>query len=91
MRSLLITRRTVPLDRLDEYTETWAAFCAAAAAHGCRTWMFRRSGHEDRFVEFLEWTGESPLESDDVSAALLELDGCGAPQDADLWEEASLA
>lgn len=92
MKQLLITRRTVPLDRLEEYAEIWASVCTAAAAHACRAWLFRRSGHEDRFIEFVEWTGESPLDEDGaLLAALRELDGCGAPQDGDTWEEAVLS
>ena len=90
MRNLLITRRTVPLDRLEEYAESWARLCAAASAHGCQAWLFRRTDHEDRFIEFVEWPGASPLADDALGSALRELDMIGPPHDSDTWEETSL-
>lgn len=91
MRNLLITRRTVPLDRLEEYAEAWAAVAGAAAAQGGRAWLFRGAGHEDRFIEFVEWTGAPEfLAAPALVAACRELDACAAATESGAWEEATL-
>ncbi len=56
MRHVLASRRTVPLDRVDEYVAAWDALRALAAAAGVRAWLFRGTDHEDHFMEFLEWS-----------------------------------
>jgi hypothetical protein len=79
MRRILITRRTVPLDRSDEYLAAWQQLAAAAALRAGHAWLFRRSGHEDRFVEFLEWVGPAALpEQPEIADALRELDEIAA-------------
>jgi hypothetical protein len=89
-RRLLSTRRLIPLDRLDEYLGGWSTLRAAAEAAGGRAWMFRGAGHQDHFIEFLEWRdeGEDPLpERGDVREALRNLDGGFGAVHSDEWEE----
>lgn len=56
MRHVLATRRTVPLDRVEEYLAEWAGLRRAAHQAGLRAWLFRGTDHEDHFMEFLEWS-----------------------------------
>lgn len=79
MRRILVTHRTVPLDRSDEYTAAWQRLAAAAALRAGHAWLFRRAGHEDRFVEFLEWMDTADLpEQAEIAEALRELDEISA-------------
>lgn len=57
MRRLLVARRIVPLDLLDEYLAAWNRLVEEAGTLGVRAWLFRGVGHEDHFTEFLEWDG----------------------------------
>jgi hypothetical protein len=90
MRSLLCTRRVVPLDLLDDYLARWRDVTQAAQAAGARAWLFRRTGHDDHFQEFLEWDGDDAGAAADepalagARAALEELVGAG---DDTEWEE----
>jgi hypothetical protein len=89
MRRLLCTRRLVPLDRLDDYLPAWHEVRSAALASGCRAWLFRRSDHQDQFLEFIEWQddvapGELRAEVDAARTALDERFGFGETTD---WEE----
>ena len=78
MRKLLVTRRTVPLDRADEYADAWQLVVRAAAALPGRAWLFRRAGHDDQYVEFIEWQDEPSFADAEVILALLrELDAYG--------------
>lgn len=78
MRKLLVTRRTVPLDRSDEYAEAWRLVVQAAAALPGRAWLFRRAGHDDQYVEFIEWQDEAAAGDAEVLLAVRrELDGLG--------------
>lgn len=91
-RLLLITRRTIPLDRLDDYLAEWQRVRAAAEAAGGRAWLFRGTGRQDHFIEFLEWDEASvpPLpDHEDVANARLELDQTFGTGVADKWEETS--
>jgi hypothetical protein len=89
-RRLLSTRRLIPLDRLDEYLADWNALRAAAEAAGGRAWMFRGAGHQDHFIEFLEWRedGGEPLpERAQVLTARSNLDDGFGAGNVDEWEE----
>jgi hypothetical protein len=90
-RRLLCTRRQVPLDRSDDYLLAWLAFRSTAATLGARAWIFRRVGHEDHFMEFLEWDAlvRDPMDDVDMSAAAAQLDSFGSMLGRDEWEEAT--
>ncbi|HSJ06647.1 MAG TPA: hypothetical protein VK936_08095 [Longimicrobiales bacterium] len=91
MRRLLSTRRHVPLDRLDEYAAAWLATRDAVAAAGGRAWLFRGAGHDDRFMEFVEWDSAAgePLDSAEVRSAIARLGTFAPAADASEWEEAT--
>lgn len=85
MVRLLITRRTIALDRTEDYLSLWRRVAESAAAAGGHTWLFRGSGREDHSLEFIEDPATTGvLEDDDVAAARAELEGSFA---ADLEEE----
>jgi hypothetical protein len=90
MRRLLCTRRTVALDRSDDYLLAWLAVRNAASAAGIRAWLFRGAAHEDHLLEFLEWDDrfDGPMDLDAVVAALEQLDAFGTAH-RDEWEEAT--
>jgi hypothetical protein len=74
MRKLLVTRRVVALDRSDEYGAAWQRLAALCALRGARAWLFHRAGHEDQFVEFVEWAEPLRLSEDtEVEEALRAL------------------
>ena len=70
MRKLLVTRRTVPLDRIEEYAEAWQLVEQAAAALPGRAWRFHRTGHDDQYVEFIEWQDDPASDGAEVLLAL---------------------
>jgi len=87
MRHILVTHRTVPLDRSEEYTAGWQRLAAAAALGTGHAWLFRRAGHEDRFVEFLEWHEPAALLDDgEIVEARRVLAEIGAGADDELEE-----
>jgi hypothetical protein len=89
-RRLLCTRRQVPLDRSDDYLLAWLAVRRAAEAAGARAWIFRGVGHEDHFLEFVEWTDDSgPLEDETLGAAMAQLASFAAAASSEEWEEAT--
>jgi hypothetical protein len=90
MLRLLSTRRQVPLDVADDYLLAWQYVQHAVIAAGGRAWIFRGTGHEDRFMEFIEWNdeGDSPLDSDVVADGMAQLDSFGSASSSDQWEEA---
>ncbi len=79
-----MTRRTVPLDRADEYEAAWHALADRAREEGVRAWIFRTTGHDDRFTEFLEWTADG--DSAPLAAERASLDPFG-PAQTELLEE----
>jgi hypothetical protein len=81
MRRLLVARRIVPLDLLEEYLAAWSRLVAEAGSLGARAWLFRGVGHEDHFTEFLEWDGHSSFSPDagPVAAVRSALDAFGHP------------
>jgi hypothetical protein len=86
MRRLLTTRRHVPLDRADDYLAAWTSARREVETLGARAWVFRRAGHDDQFIEFIEWSGESaPHESAEVETARSALDAF-APGTTYEWE-----
>jgi hypothetical protein len=89
MRRLLCTRRRVPLDVADDYLIAWAYLRAQVEAAGGRAWIFRGAGHEDRFLEFIEWDDATarPLEVDAVSDARTELERFAHVFSLEEWEE----
>lgn len=88
---LLSVRRHVPLDRADEYMLAWADLRAVVESLGARAWIFRRHGHEDQFLEFIEWSDDraAPLDDDAVATAASRLDAYAAPTHPEEWEEAT--
>lgn len=90
MRRLLVTRRTVPLDRLEEYQGAWQMVVAAAARMPGRAWLFRRAGHDDQYVEFVEWQGEADgVAVEQVLSVRRELDLLGTGHTDELEEAQS--
>lgn len=89
-RLLLTTRRTIPLDRLDDYLGDWRRIRAAVEAAGGRAWLYRGTSRQDHFIEFVEWDeAATPAlpDRDDVASARLDLDQTFGPGIADSWEE----
>jgi len=95
-RLLLISRRVVPLDALEDYASRWARVVAAVDAAGGRAWLFRGARHQDHFLEFIEWkAGVEPAgvalpERADIETARGELDARFGAASGDEWEEAFL-
>jgi hypothetical protein len=90
MRHLFLTHRHVPLDLADEYLSAWALVRAATENAGGRAWVFHGATHEDRFLEFIEWTGEAlPLGDAAVTAALAQLERFAPATESAEWEEAT--
>lgn len=89
-RRLLTTRRHVPLDRADEYLAAWEQVRSAAENVGARAWIFRGAAHEDQFLEFIEWRGDTvtPHEEESVATARVRLDVFAAPGAVEEWEDA---
>lgn len=88
MRHLLVSRRLVPLDTVDDYLDAWDALRTAAAGCDARAWIFRGAGHEDRFMEFIEWSDPaSPLEDAGVALARQRIDALAPVTDSSEWEE----
>lgn len=81
MRRLLVARRIVPLDLLEEYLAAWSRVVDHAASSDARAWLFRGVGHEDHFTEFLEWDASTSFSPDAglVAAARQALDAFGHP------------
>ena len=61
----------------------------AVEAVGAHAWIFRGSDHEDRFIEFIEWSDSSasPLHDGVVTAALDQLDAFAMATHSEEWEE----
>jgi hypothetical protein len=91
MRRLLCTRRQVALDTADEYLIAWLTLRNAVVAVGGRAWIFRGSGHEDHFMEFIEWDDSTaePLEEERVVRAMSGLGAFGSAASSEEWEEAT--
>lgn len=90
MRHVLASRRTVPLDRVDEYVAAWEALRAVADAAGVRAWLFRGTDHEDHFMEFLEWSDRdaAPMPGGDaLEEARAGLDERFGHAHEDRWDE----
>jgi hypothetical protein len=92
LRRLLATRRVIPLDRIDEYSMAWRRIRDAVVAAGGRAWLFRGAGHDDHFLEFIEWSdgdsGPSFVEHGEVAAARTAIEEQLGGGHADEWEEA---
>jgi len=87
MRRLLVTHRTVPLDRTEEYSAAWRRLAAAVALRAGNAWWFRRAGHEDRYIEFVEWRQPVALpEEPEVAEALRALGEIAAGSTEELEE-----
>lgn len=89
-RRLLVTQRTVPLDCIEDYHAAWSRIRDSVSRLGGRAWLFRAVGHEDHYMEFLEWEEgavEVPYDPD-IAGARRELDATLPPARADEWEEA---
>jgi hypothetical protein len=90
MRRLLVTRRVVPLDRLDEYLPAWADVVRTARTANCRAWLFRQTDHQDHFLEFVEWKDDEASESAraPLETARRIVDETFGYGDSTEWEEA---
>lgn len=90
MRRLLSTRRHVPLDRADDYITAWDAVRSAVELSGGRAWIFQGAGHEDQFLEFIEWPDDAAAPTGDaaVADAVARLEEFAAASASDEWEEA---
>lgn len=90
MRRLLCTRRHIPLDRLDDYLSGWQRVRGAAESAGGHAWLFRGAGHEDQYLEFIEWSddGVSVPDQENVAGARIHLDLAFGAGQVDDWEEA---
>lgn len=89
-RQLLTSRRTIPLDRVDDYLLGWQKVRTAAEAAGAHAWLYRGTRRQDHFIEFLEWDDETEPalpEHNDVASARTELDDTFGPGIVDNWEE----
>lgn len=87
---LLTTRRTIPLDRLDDYLVGWQRIRTAVEAAGGRAWLYRGTTRQDHFIEFVEWDDASAPalpDRDDIASARLDLDQTFGPGIAETWEE----
>jgi orotate phosphoribosyltransferase len=93
VRHVLATRRTVPLDRVEEYLAAWTGVRRAALAAGLRAWLFRGTDHEDHFMEFLEWrddvTAGGPL-AGNLDELRDELNDAFGHAHEDRWSEANI-
>lgn len=91
MTRLLVTRRTVPLDRADEYFRLWKELVAAVTERGGRAWIFGAAARDDHFLEFVESSGSAPLfEEEYVAERLVVLRERFAPMEEEEWLEATL-
>lgn len=91
MTRLAVTRRTVALDRADEYLALWGAVRAAAESLACRAWLFRAARRDDHFLEFLEHAGDQlPLDQSPLRDARRELHESFPPDADDEWAEAPI-
>ncbi len=88
---LVVTRRTIALDRIEEYLALWAVVRDAAESLDCRAWLFRAARRDDHFLEFLEHAGERlPLDQPRLMEPRRELHDSFPPDADDEWEEASI-
>ncbi len=90
MRHVLATRRTVPLDRVEEYAAAWGTLRDTAADSGVHAWLFRGTDHEDHFMEFLEWSDDRPglmPEQDGLEALRMQLEERFGRGQEDRWDE----
>ncbi|MGH7476723.1 MAG: hypothetical protein ACRELD_10565 [Longimicrobiales bacterium] len=87
---LLVTRRTIPLDRTDHYGWLWEAVRVAALGAGLRAWRFRAADRDDRYLEFIEAPSAAALEAPAVDAARVALRESFAATEESLWLEQTL-
>ncbi|MGH7483821.1 MAG: hypothetical protein ACRELV_16860 [Longimicrobiales bacterium] len=85
---LLVTRRVVALDRIDEYYALWDEARHAVAEREGRAWLFGGTTRDDHFLEFVEsGTSSALLEDDTVRAALEALRQRFPPAEEEEWLE----
>lgn len=88
MRRLLITHRSVETAGTAAYDDAWKRVRSSVEAVGGRAWRFRHGGAPKRYIEFIEWTGPTPVpESEAVAAERARLDQAGSGS-SETWEEA---
>jgi len=89
-RKLVVTRRNVPLDRVEDYHAAWRRVRDAVHEAGGRAWVFRGADRIDHFLEFIESREmDSLMVEQVVVAARDELDALFAPRDLEAWDEAT--
>jgi hypothetical protein len=91
MRRLLVTRRQIALDRLEEYIDGWDKICREAMRLGGHAWLFRAAEREDQFLEFIEWlsdTAPTLPEDPDLLDAQIAVDESFGPGHTEDWIEA---
>jgi hypothetical protein len=87
-RSLLATRRILPLDRLEEYVAGWERLRGAVTEQGGHAWLFRAAAREDHFLEFIEFRGPDALHAArDVHSARTALSDEFGEREAREWLE----
>jgi hypothetical protein len=89
MRRLQSSRRTVPLDRIEEYLSAWCELRDAVGASGGHAWLFRDPRREDHYLEFIEFPDASVLEhATHVVERREELDDLFGHAPVEEWDEA---
>lgn len=90
---MLITHRSIPLDRAEDYARLWREVRHQVSHAGGRAWMFRALNAGHRFVEFVEWQSdeEHPLIGrPDIAMTLDALDEAFPAKDSETWIEAKI-
>lgn len=86
--SLLTTRRVVPLDRLEEYIDSWGRVRDLVVGQGGRAWLFRAAAREDSFLEFIEFEERhAVLRTDELQVARESLAEEFGERETEEWEE----
>ncbi len=89
MRRLQSSRRTVPLDRIEEYLGAWRTLQSTVEANGGRAWLFRDARREDHYLEFVEFEDAMMLERAlPVAEAREDLDDLFGHSPIEEWDEA---
>lgn len=89
MRRLQSSRRTIPLDRIEEYLSAWCGLRDAVGRSGGHAWLFRDPRREDHYLEFVEFADAKVLEdAAHVAEAREELDDVFGHALVEEWDEA---
>lgn len=92
-RYLLITRRTIPVDRTAEYATLWRAVQHHAELAGARAWVFTSENAVNQFIELIEWQSDEAHPSTnrrEIVEARSALNAIFLPGESDTWIEAKI-